>query len=362
MNILLTLPGLHDQGGVSNYYNSLTSYLCQYHSITCFEVGSFNSKYNFSHPLVDQLRFIKELLFHNIDLVHINPSLNLKSFLRDGLFILWAKRKKIPVIVFYHGWDNNFYDKITGILYFFFNLTYKKADTFIVLASDFKSKLLHKRISQPIYLLTTAVSDDLIRNDLVEHRINEREVSSIANILFLSRLERDKGIYETIDAFNILVNQGKNIYLSIAGDGSLTSNIKKYINSLGLNDRIKMIGYVKGIDKQQTYLSHDIFCLPSYSEGMPIVVLEAMSFGLPVVTRPVGGIKDFFKNGEMGYISESKEPLEIANCIKKILDNHESYNSMSLYNYTYAKYNFMASKVARKLCDIYELSFGSNKI
>ncbi len=70
----------------------------------------------------------------------------------------------------------------------------------------------------------------------------------------------------------------------------------------------------------------------SYTEGMPTVVLEAMIFGLPIFTRKVGGLIDFFENGKMGYISSSLDPVVFAEAMKPYIESSAKMKSVSLYN------------------------------
>ncbi len=86
---------------------------------------------------------------------------------------------------------------------------------------------------------------------------------------------------------------------------------------------------------------------------MPTSVLEAMAFGLPVITRPVGGLKDFFINGEHGFMTESKDPEIIAGLIEKIIPDKGLWKRISINVHEYAKERFMASMVAKRLEDIY---------
>ena len=86
---------------------------------------------------------------------------------------------------------------------------------------------------------------------------------------------------------------------------------------------------------------------------MPNSVLEAMAFGLPIITRPVGGIADFFENSHHGFITKSRDPSVFANYIEKLISNKVLYKKSSLYNYKYAQENFLASKVAKVLEKIY---------
>jgi glycosyltransferase involved in cell wall biosynthesis len=355
--ILITLPSLkEDPGGVARYYNSVLPYLYKSKNfrVEIFEIGSTHGKNVFFHPIIDQIKFIRKISLLKPDIVHINPSLNFKSFIRDALFIFWAKRKRIKVVVFFHGWEKKFAKKINGIVKSFFKLTYKKADAFIVLASEFKSKLMSLKINKPIHILTTAVDELLIDNFSIEKKIKKIETSKTIHLLFLSRLEKEKGVFETMDAFKLLLDKKYNIRLSIAGDGSVTKEVYGYIDKLGLGNKVFMLGYVKGKEKIDIFTQHDIYCFPTYhGEGMPTSVLEAMAFGMPVITRPMGGIIDFFENGKMGYLSKTTNPEEIADNIETIIGDKSRICEIALYNYYYAKKHFMASIVADKLLNIY---------
>ena len=81
---------------------------------------------------------------------------------------------------------------------------------------------------------------------------------------------------------------------------------------------------------------------------MATSVLEAMAMGLIVVSRPVGGVVDFFENGKMGYLLESLDPQDYADTIDKIIVNRALAKQMAENNYKYANEHFLASKVAKK--------------
>jgi glycosyltransferase involved in cell wall biosynthesis len=111
------------------------------------------------------------------------------------------------------------------------------------------------------------------------------------------------------------------------------------------------------IAKQRFYL------FPTYGEGMPNSVLEAMAYGLPVVTRPVGGLRDFFENGRMGFVADSLEPFEFMGLMEKLVLDSGLRDKMGQYNRTYAKDHFSATKVAARLENIYEklIAHGTDK-
>lgn len=362
--VLITLPGLQDPGGVAAFYNSLLPHLGnEEFTVTTFEVGSTRNRGKRMYPIADQLSFGWSLKKYRQDLVHINPSLNFKSFMRDGLLIYQAKLQKLPVLVFFHGWSNDFEQLLSKRLLGFFKKTFGKADTFIVLSGKFKKILQDWGLTQPIYLGTTNVDDSLLERISIEEKLKDIQQTARTRILFLSRLEREKGVFETIDAVVLLLQKGLSVTLSIAGDGQLRAEILDYIDSLGpLKKHVRSIGYVSGQDKANVFFEHDIFCFPTYyNEGLPTSVLEAMAFGLPVVTRPVAGIDDIFREEKMGFLCHGKTPEEIAGALEKLITNKSLRLKISQYNHTFAKEHFMASVVAKKMNDIYWLTINVTK-
>lgn len=362
MKILLTLPSLMDPGGITNFYNTILPYLINTRSfqINKLEIGSTHGYLKLLHPVMDQLRFRKELL-NNPSFIHINPSLNFKSFIRDGFLIWQAKRKKFSVLVFFHGWDKKFERCIKLKLLYFFLKTYGKADAFIVLASEFKQSLRNFGLKQPIYLGKTIIDDSLLVDFDINKKITNFNSKKQIRILFLSRLEKEKGIFEAIDAFYILIKKGYNITMSIAGDGKIRYDIMTYLNkNLKLSQNIIFLGYIKNTEKANALINHDIYCFPTYySEGMPISVVEAISFGLPVITTPVGGLADIFKDEKMGFLVSDIDPKNIADKIEILINNRQLMCKIAGYNYHFAKENFYASVIANYLTTIYE-KLGSN--
>jgi len=358
-HILITLPSLEDPGGVAGYYNAILPHLPDKKlTVSTLEIGSTKGGGQRLYLLTDQLRFHYATKKHRPHLVHVNPSLDIKSFIRDGLFIFQAKRKKLPVIVFFRGWQKNFERVVQSRLRFFFNCTYARADSFIVLANEFKTTLQRWGITQPIHLGTTTVDESLLKNFSFSNKLAKIKRAEQIKILFLSRLEREKGIFETIDAVSILIQKGFSVSLSIAGDGMMMDKLKHYVNKQKISkNSICFLGYLKKNEKSIVLADHHIYCLPTYyGEGLPNSILEAMAFGLPVVTRPVGGIADFFRSEKMGILCQGKTANEIAVSLEKIIENKEMMIQMSAYNFEYAKEHFMASSVAQKLSAIYQLN------
>jgi glycosyltransferase involved in cell wall biosynthesis len=360
MRILIVGPDMFGLGGVANYYSHIYPLLSRDGIETDYlAIGRAHSAVRFFHPVADQFRFTKALEQYRPDLVHINPSLDLKSVIRDGMFCYQASRRGYPVLVFFRGWDEKLAEKIKGVWRKLFLKTFGRAVSFIVLADKFRERLEGWGISCPVHLATTAVPDYLQVDFDIQSKLARAVADETTKVLYLGRLEREKGVLETVRAVVQLAEEGLNITLTVAGDGAVMPEIRSIRDSSKVAGRcINIAGYVRGDEKAKVFESHHIYCFPSvYREGMPNALLEAMMFGMPVITCPTAGIADFFEDGRMGALLTGLSVDRIAESIRKIHEHRESMQEIGSYNHQYAVKNFMASNVADRLCDVYTETF-----
>jgi glycosyltransferase involved in cell wall biosynthesis len=344
-SILITTPILSEIGGVSSFWNALFKSFKKNKDINfkVLEIGGHGK--NLLGPLLDQWKFYKSSK-KDINSAIINPSLLNKSFFRDALFAKRLSMKKIPFVVFFHGWDLNFEEKVTQKYKKFFLNSFGKATKIFVLSEDFKNKIFDWGYKGEVIVQTTTVDADLTKNFSLEDKINKN--SKKIKILFLSRLVKEKGIFELLEAFENLSRDKNNLELTVAGNGEIFNQLQEQLKE---KKNIRLTGYVEGEAKSTLFQESDIYILPSYSEGLPISVLEAMSFGLPIITTKVGGLKRFFKDGAMGYFIEAKNSTDIEEKIKLILSNKEKSIEISKFNYQYAQDNLTNDVIAQKLAN-----------
>jgi glycosyltransferase involved in cell wall biosynthesis len=343
--------------GVSAYYRAVEPHLAREVEIVPVDVGSLTP--HAFHPLRDQMSFRKALREHDVDLVHLNPSLTARSLYRDGLFFRWAKQEGLPVLVHIHGWEHHTADRIDGgPLGTLFSRTLGRGDAFVVLADEFRERLLSWGVEGEVHLGTTAVDDSLVDGFTTAERQSRYFPEAEIKVLFLARIEKDKGIYETVEACSRLVAEGLPVRLTVAGDGSEVESVKA-IAERKLGSNVQFLGFILGDEKRRAFREHDIYVLPtSHAEGMPASVLEAMALGLPVVTRPMGGLRDFFVDGEHGCLMENADPATVASCIRKLSVDRELWGKMSAAAHTYATGRFLGSHVAAHLVSIYGTIIG----
>ncbi|SCY73676.1 glycosyltransferase family 4 protein [Desulfoluna spongiiphila] len=369
MNIIFTRSFMNlRMGGVTIYVKQLIKHLDDTEFSIINLVGLEKKRFlnavelvNWSNVSIKRDLFLFFITFpfkiikHRADVVHLNPSLEVKGLFRDGFFLLIGKLFNLKSVVFIHGWNEKTASKIKSCHLFstIFKMIYNRSDIIVVLANEFKHSLREIGLKTKIIVETTMVDDEMVPIKNVYNKCISSNHSNKINILFLARIERSKGIYEAIDTFVILRQKYSNIRLIVAGDGNDLSEVKKYVDSIGSHG-IDFIGYISGKTKEAVLLNSDIYLFPTtYGEGMPISLLEAMALGNAVITRYVGGIPDIFINGKNGFITDSKSPDVYARLIEKMILDQSLLRRIGMNNFNYAQEYFFASKVTKRIESIY---------
>jgi len=348
--IVLT-PSTDCLGGIANYYNVLKPYFHQ--NVKYFTRGARTQP--FKGPKVkyiiimlgDYFKFIEILIMRKARLIVINTSIGVSGLVRDAIYLIIAIIFNKRVILFFRGIDDNILNEIEHNYLSIFRSIFFRSDSIIVLSTDFQKMLTKWGYQKKIYVETTVVDDNIYRSNA--SFLNDKSKT----ILFLARLERDKGVFEAIKTLQICRNLHNDIRIIIAGEGTIYKEVSNYVQSNNI-EGVTFIGYVKGDRKSEAFHKSAIYLFPStHSEGMPNSVLEAMAYGLPVITSSVGGIRDFFENGKMGFIVSSNNPEDYAKKVLEILNSSVLREEISTYNYKYAKNHFIASVVSKRLEQVF---------
>ena len=175
-------------------------------------------------------------------------------------------------------------------------------------------------------------------------------------LLFLSNLIREKGIYELLHAVALLSKEPISIQCTImGGEGDVSEmDLVDKIRELGIEQQVTYLGKRFGEEKSKVIQSSDVFVFPTYyrKECFPLVLLEAMAFGLPIVTTTEGGIPSIIRNGENGLIIDPKDPVKLSFAIRKLLNNKELRSLLGqnarkdfIHNFTLERFeqNFLMS-------------------
>lgn len=138
-------------------------------------------------------------------------------------------------------------------------------------------------------------------------------------LIFVGRLEKVKGLDTLLAAVEILKAESLEIGLTIVGEGGLRAWLETELVNRGLSDRIHLAGSVPfGRELFDSYRSAGVMVLPSYSEGLPLVLIEAMANSLPVVATAVGGIPEIVEHEKNGLLVPPGEPRELADAIRRL--------------------------------------------
>lgn len=149
-------------------------------------------------------------------------------------------------------------------------------------------------------------------------------ISNNCRILMVARLDDQKDHLTLLKAFELVTKEIRNAHLWIVGDGPLKNDLESYVNEYHLEKNVKFFGWERDINK--FFINSDVFVLSSNREGFPYALIEAMSFGLPVVcTNTPYGPKEILDDGKYGFLVPMKAYTEMKDAIIKLLNDGDTY-------------------------------------
>jgi glycosyltransferase involved in cell wall biosynthesis len=276
------------------------------------------------------------------DLIHAHCIFN------GGIVAQIAKEKfDIPFIITEHTTMYgkkvlSNYEKSTAFKVF------DSAKSVIVVSNPFK-KLLSESIGFNINRIN--VIPNFIDTDFFNSEISgEIQLQKDWKYIFACSYHiQDKRIDRLIEAFYLIKNDFQDIHLVIGGEGEKTNYLKDLVIKLGLEKSIHFVGFLLK-DKVRDYMAKSIvFCLPSDVETFGVVLIEALSLGIPIISTKCGGPEDII-NGEVGILAE-KSTDSIKNALLFILNNRKNYDKEKLRRYVLN--NFSGNVVTKKYIDLY---------
>lgn len=329
INVLMIGSDLSVKGGMTTVVENFLS-------------NNFEDRINISYipthieknNLIKQIYFLKSLikiyyylLFKNIDLVHVHMS-ERGSFHRKYLVFKLSKLLNKKVIVHMHGAEfKEFFEESSDnlkkkIIYFL-----REANLVLVLGDSWNDYVLSLDKDIKIKILRNSIQ---IRTEVVKRNKNN------INVLFLAVLIERKGIIDLIEAVNLLEKEKRmenyNIKYIVAGSGQEEKRCKELVLKYKLEKYFDFKGWVSGEEKQCLLKQSQIFVLPSYNEGLPMAILEAMSYGIPVISTNVGSIEDAVKDNVNGFIVNPGDIKKLASSIEECVKNEILWNEFSKKN------------------------------
>lgn len=221
------------------------------------------------------------------------------------------------------------------------NICHKLADIIITLSRSMVQIIRTEKHMNKMRFALPRLDEKFFKEFKIFKKFESRK-----NVIgFLGSLVKRKGLLEFIEAIRIMEKEKMDYQFFIVGDGPLLETVETKVKNYGLENKVKLTGFVDYNDLVKYFNEMKLLVLPSYAEGIPSTIFEAMACGTPVLATPVGGIPDIVKDGETGFLLKSNDPEYISKKIHALLENPEILNSLSAQASTYVKNHFSEARV-----------------
>ena len=300
-----------NKGGMTSVIEQIREYDWEKEGIELYFIPTFKPGNVFEKTLYFCIAYIKIfffLLFQKPDLVHMHMSYK-GSFTRKYMIHRLCVLFEIKDVIHLHGSEfKAWYDMSTAKKKNKIRRLLNEANFFIVLGEKWRKIILEIEPKTNIYVISNGIA---IPQETVVWNENK------LNLLFLGVLIPRKGVVDLLKAVlkikdYILTN---NIKLQIAGTGECEDELKKFTKEYDMSSFVHFCGWTSGEKKQKLLKSCQIMVMPSYNEGLPISLLEAISYGMPIIATDVGDISSVVKNNDNGILIEPGNIEELYNAI-----------------------------------------------
>jgi glycosyltransferase involved in cell wall biosynthesis len=292
------------------------------------------------------LRFLFLLASNKVVCVHLHVARR-RNFWRKSAFALAAIVLRRPVLLhihsgrfpaFFHNESNWFQKRLI-------RLVLGQADQLIVLSAVWHEILRPISTNRRIMVISNFVTPPA--------RVPDDAARSKHHILFLGLLNRDKGFYDLLEAIEPLCEDFPSLMLACGGEGNQDEVVER-IRQLRLENHVNLLGWISGQSKEAWLSRASFFVLPSYVEGMPMGILEAMAWGLPVISTKIGGIPDLIEHGREGLLIEPGDIVGLRDAMRQLLRNDEERGRMGLAAQSKVDREFSARAILPRVDHLYE--------
>ncbi|MDO8604802.1 MAG: glycosyltransferase family 4 protein [bacterium] len=291
-------------------------------NISVFPLFSITRDVNLLSDIKTFFELLKIFSIEKPRVVHVN------SAKAGGVGALAARLAGVPKIIFTaHGWAFNEERPVWQrfVIKIFSWLTVLLSHKTIAVSDAVKNDIATwPFVPGKIVTIKNGISepDFLTRKDAQMHLFAHANIQIPENAFVLgtiAELHKNKGISYAIEAFNKFAQKNPSLYYFIISDGEEMEKLVTLIKLRGLQDRVFLLGFVE--DASRYLKAFDIFVLPSITEGLALVILEAGLAGLPVIATNVGGIPEIIEDGRTGLLVPAHDPDAIAETVQKLIEN-----------------------------------------
>ncbi|MBU0477492.1 glycosyltransferase [bacterium] len=273
----------------------------------------------------------------------------------NALKILFLKEVfDIKLVTSFHGYDLSLFINEHGKNVY--RPLFEKGDLFLPVSEYWKRCLLDLGCSIDKIIVHHA---GILVEDVALKKNKPNSYNKI-KIITVARLVEKKGIEFAILASKNLMNNYANMEYIIVGDGPLRERIELMLNSLSMNEHIKLLGWRTKKEVRESMDSADIFVLPCVTsadgdmEGIPVSLMEAQGFGLPVVSTYHSGIPELVKDGETGFLVAERDIDSLTSKLEYLIRDREICLKMGKHGQKLVAEKFNIRKLNKRLVDIYK--------
>jgi glycosyltransferase involved in cell wall biosynthesis len=284
------------------------------------------------------------LALRRVALLHLH-SAAYGSFWRKSALCALALSFRVPFVIHLHdGRFSDFYrNGCNGLAKSWVRAVLRRAARVVVLTRHWRDEVRNIEPAARTQIIGNPVSVPLSIPPL---RRPARRV------LFLAWLQKEKGVLDLMKAMPIVLRSVPEATFVLAGTGDIDS-IMDLARSLRVEQAVRLSGWVDGIEKDNLLREADVFVLPSYYEGLPVGVLEAMACGVPVVATRVGGIPDVIEDRVSGLLVEPGQPEALARSIIAILADDALRNRLREAAHSEVRKRYSTETVIKELETLY---------
>ena len=279
-------------------------------------------------------------------LVHIHVALRRSAF-RKCFYYYPAKWLKRPIIVHLHA--PSMTPEFAKLQFARYSTLFNGADIVLALSDSWRDIVQSYLPSANVKVLRNSVR---LPKSIIQYDSREE------NILFLGWLTQMKGYRDLLHAFAAVAKQFPRWKLHLAGHGELEEAIE-ISRELKISDQVVVHGWVAGEKKIMLLNQAKVFCLPSYAEAFPVSVLEALSYGVPVVTTPVGAMKTEFTGVEGVTMVLPGDINSLSNVLHSLMSSSPRLTRMSLCARNLAEERFSYDQMISRLDSFYSMLIGN---
>lgn len=299
------------------------------------------------------LRVVKEyksiLKKDSPDLVYIHMSHH-GSFDRASVLQKTAKKYNVPTVVHLHGSEfKKYYDECSDKKRKAISVFFEDCGAVITLGALWKQYIRSIAPKAKIHVLTNSI--------YIPQQAVIQEQTGV-NVLFLGVLIQRKGVTDLLQAVKKLVDgkklEGIHVRFHIGGTGQEEEALKQYVRENQLDGYVDFLGWVDGETKKKVMETNQIFILPSYNEGLPIAILEAISYGMPVIATNVGCIAEAVLEGENGFLFNPGDVDGYANALQRLITDYPLRQLMAKRSRELAEKEFDERKYFIKLAEVFQ--------